>query len=150
MISDRRRIELAIYPRLFGRWMRSASENKPEDVAILRALRDAESEALASDKLTVQLRRLQRLEDAILDPLLKTPLPVVFLAMTYALHDDLEEGALVLREGSAFDQAYEGIKAGLLAHEADPEIMTPGITEQAEALSQRIRQTMRESGYFKN
>jgi hypothetical protein len=150
MISDRRRIECAIYPRLFARWMASASDGSPDDLAVLTALREAEMEALGASAPQTVINRLIRLSGAVTNPLMEAPLPVVFLAMTYALHDDLEEGALVLREGSAFDRAFEAIKAALLAHEADPEIMKPGITERAEELSQAIRRTMRDAGYFKN
>lgn len=150
MISDRRRIECAIYPRLFARWMASASDDGPDDLAVLTALKEAEMEALGASAPRTVVNRLIRLSGAVTNPLMDVPLPVVFLAMTYALHDDLEEGALVLREGSAFDRAFEAIKSALLAHEADPAIMTPGITERAEELSQCIRQTMRDAGYFKN
>ena len=149
MISDRRRIECAIYPRLFARWMASASDGSPDDLAVLTALRDAETEAMGPAASPALMRRLIRLSGAVTNPLMETPLPVVFLAMTYALHDDLEGGALVLREGSAFDRAFEAIKSALLAHEADPGIMTPGITERAEELSQGIRRAMRDAGYFR-
>lgn len=148
MISDRRRIECAIYPRLFARWMASASDNSPDDISVLTALREAEMEALGPAASPALMRRLIRLSGAVTNPMMDVPLLVVFLAMTYALHDDLEEGALVLREGSAFDRAFEAIKAALLAHEAGPEIITPGITERAEDLAQAIRRAMRDAGYF--
>lgn len=148
-LSDRRRIELAVYPRLFLRWMKAANEDKPSDLAILRALTDAEAEAMAAGNLACRLRRLKRLETALTLPLESKPLSLCFLAFAYALRDELAAGTLILHPGSAFDRAYEGIKAGLLDHADDPDVMTAGMDEDAEAIAAALRATCRAFGYFK-
>lgn len=117
MISDRRRVELAFYPALFARWMRCANEGKPSDWAVLRDLEDAKNEALAGGNLRTLLRRLKRLETIITEPLEHRQLSTCLFAFAFALRDDLEEGVLILRAGSAFDRAYEATTACLL--EAD-------------------------------
>lgn len=149
-LSDRRRIELAVYPRLFLRWMKAASEDKPSDLAILRALAEAEAEAMAAPNLAYRLRRLKRLETALTQPLEEKALPLCFMAFAFALRDELTAGTLVLRAGSAFDRAYEGIREALLQHADDPDVMTEGMAEEAESLAEWIRATCRAHGYFKD
>lgn len=148
MISDRRRVELAFYPALFGRWMRCANEGKPSDWATLRDLDEAKNEALAGGNLHTLLRRLKRLETIVTEPLERRQLSTCLFAFAFALRDDLEEGVLILRAGSAFDRAYEAITACLLEYENDPDIVTDDIIAEAETLAAAIRGVCRANGYF--
>lgn len=149
-LSDRRRIELALFPRLFLRWMKTANEGKDSDIAILQALTDAEAEAMAAGNLAQRLRRLKRLETALTQPLEAKPLPLCFMAFAFALRDELAAGTLVLREGSAFDRAYEGIRDALLQHADDPDVITEGMADEAETIAVTLRATCRAHGYFKD
>ena len=143
------RIEAAIFPRLLAWWMVAAREaNKPEHSVILRTLRAAETEALATDRLPMKLKLLHALDRHCAPVLLGQPLPVVFMALAFSVNRMVETGKLVVRERSAFARAYEVIKEALLEHQNDVGVINEGMVAVAEEVAVKLMGAMQEKGYF--
>lgn len=149
MKAHKARIEAAIFPRLLAWWMVAAKEaNKPEHITILRTLRAAETEALATDRLGPKLKMLHALDRACSPVLLGQPMPVVFMTLAFSVNRLVDDGRIKIRERSAFGRAYDAIKDALLDHVNDVEIINDGMVPIAEDLSVRLIETMQDEGYF--
>lgn len=149
MSVHKKRIEAAIFPRLLAWWMAAAkAHDRPDHAAILRTLRAAETEALATDRLSAKLKLLHALDRECAPILIGHPMPVVFMALAFSVNRMIDEGKILIRERSAFARAYESIKNALLEHQNDVDVINEGMVHDAEIVSDLLIRTMNEKGYF--
>lgn len=154
MTTDRRRIECAIFPRLFAVWMASAIDSVgpqvdlTNDKATLARLRAAEMQALydrvTADKAPALKRRLDRLQVELLTPYAAKDMIELFVVLAYTLRDVIADGHLTLVAGSDFDVAYEDIKNTLLQHEA----RVDDACERAQSEVSQLRKALAERRLF--
>ncbi|KJS40375.1 MAG: hypothetical protein VR70_05920 [Rhodospirillaceae bacterium BRH_c57] len=149
-LSDRRRVALAIYPRLLAVWMAVAMDAAggaadDEDRAVLAAIKAAEDDAYAGlDGKRVQTlrNRVKTLAAECLEGYEQSAMVKVFLMVAYALRDTLESGALVLVDGSPLDVAYSTIAAEVSRHED----LMADVDRSAEKHARKLRERL--AGYL--
>lgn len=147
-ISDRRMVELLVFPKLYIDLMREAYvASHPGDMPIILNLVNTAAEILrlaGPDQSSRVEKRLQRVLWAVRSFTTKHDMRDQFLVISYALKAHLDKGDLVLAAGSYFDQAYEAI--------AEQVFSTP-IEDQrhtfAEAWAAKVCATLRAHGYFR-
>lgn len=143
MINDRRAVELGLFPRLFAQYTLLAAELNASDMELVSSFFMVE-ESVCPKSAERAKKRLRIVSGAVQTVLHGNKLPVVFLALSYALRDKLEAGKLVLAEGSVFDKAYERLKDEWLRKTTFWE----SEEQNAECLSSRIGQIITRYGYF--
>lgn len=143
MINDRRAVELGLFPRLFAQYTLLAAELNAADMDLVSSFFMVE-ESVCPKSAERAKRRLRIVSGAIQTILHGNKLPVVFLALSYALRDKLDAGKLALAEGSVFDKAYERLKDEWLRKTTFWESEEAA----AEAMASRIGSVITKYGYF--
>jgi hypothetical protein len=155
-LSDRQRVELALPAamlyRIFGSCVVEAKEKgideREYDERVQAWLSHAAWEPLAGlspDKTRKLAARITRLQQAILAPFEDRPIMVTFLFALFVLRDLLDEGALVLVEGSAFDQAVSVLIPELERHDD----LWAAMEKSAAKNARKARERLRAEGYYR-
>lgn len=150
-LSDKRRVELALPAALLHRIFAACIEHSKGsaegeefeyDREVITALRVAAIEPLEGldprrqRKLAVRVTRMQA---QILDPFEDRPIMVCFLFVLYWLKGLLDDGTLVLIDGSPFEQAVSALIPELSKHEDLWEAMEKSAVKNARKLTQALR-----------
>lgn len=166
-LSDRRRVELALVPRLYAMWVRGAIDLMHKagktDVAGLvdeiERLMLAENEALdgAADRAKLEAR-LSRTADRLYDDVAPRDgaeganMTRVFLQLAILTNDLIAEGQIEVVAGGLFDQAYEALKGGILStaeRDADVAGLLDAVDRAATKGAKRMRSALSDMGLFR-
>lgn len=155
LLSDRARVELALPAALLYRVMsscveagRASGEVTDQDDQCLLALSRAALaplDGLPGSRVGKLRRRINRLQQSILNQLEHRTVMVCFLIVLFWLRDELDKGSLTLVEGSDFDQAVTALLPQLEAHDDLWTAMQRSATRQAA----RIGTALRSAGYYR-
>lgn len=152
-ISDRRRVELAVVPRLFALWVRGAIDlmrkaGKQAEAAglvdELERLMLAENEAMdgADPKRRAKMEaRVNRIGYAIMAP--GPNMTRAFVALAVLVNDLIDDGHFAVVKGGNFDLAYEALKGGILST-ADRDAEIAGLLDRVDRSATRTAGRMRE------
>lgn len=149
-LSDRRRVELALPANLMHRMVTQcveAAARTEDDREVIDLLRQAAHEPMDGlDDAGRQriMRRVDRLASAVMGELVGGARAKAFLALTLWLKGLLDDGTLVLVEGSAFDLAMEAILATM---RDEPDVMA-AVDRSATRAAARISERLRREGYY--
>lgn len=149
-LSDRRRVELALPAAVMHRVVSQCiadGERSDDDREVLALLREAASEpfdGLNGWERPRLMRRVDRLSMEVMSELMGGARAKAFLALTLWLKGMLDDGILVLIEGSAFDQAMTAILATM---QDAPDVMA-AVDRSATKAAGRIASRLSGLGYY--
>lgn len=166
-LSDRRRVELALVPRLYAMWVRGAIDLMRKagktDVAglvdELERLMAAENEALAGAANRAKLEaRVTRTANRLYDDVAPRDggeganMTRVFLQLAILTSDLIVEGQIEVIAGGKFDQAYTALKDGILStaeRDADVAGLLDAVDRAATKGAKRMRGMLTDMGLFR-
>lgn len=166
-LSDRRRVELALVPRLYAMWVRGALDIMHKAgktdvaglVAELERLMLAENEALdgAAERAKLEARvarAANRLYDDVAprDGTEGANMTRVFLQLAILTNDLIASGHVEVVAGGQFDQAYTALKDGIVStaeRDADVAGLLDAVDRAATKGAARMRRMLTDMGLFR-